>query len=111
MRMSNAMSASMSSFNSTASSSSGRRWGRACCPPAHRHRLAEGEDGTKFRELLATLEETQCLHVQHRDRLKRDHAAVVIPALPSLQGASKGRYNAVQTAGWAGHPGNVVNRV
>jgi hypothetical protein len=34
--------------------------------------LAEGEDVSQFEELLATLEDTQLLHVQHRDRLRRE---------------------------------------
>jgi hypothetical protein len=35
------------------------------------HRFGESEDVTQSRELLATLEDTQLLHVQHRDRLRR----------------------------------------
>jgi hypothetical protein len=35
------------------------------------HRLAESEDVAQSRGLLATLEDTQFLHVQHRDRLRR----------------------------------------
>jgi hypothetical protein len=35
------------------------------------HRLAESEDVTQSQGLLATLEDTQFLHVQHRDRLRR----------------------------------------
>ena len=34
-------------------------------------RPGESEDVTQSRELLATLEDTQLLHVQHRDRLRR----------------------------------------
>jgi septal ring factor EnvC (AmiA/AmiB activator) len=34
-------------------------------------RLAESEDVTQSQGLLATLEDTQLLHVQHRDRLRR----------------------------------------
>lgn len=34
-------------------------------------RLGSSEDITQFRELLTTLEDTQLLHVQHRDRLRR----------------------------------------
>jgi len=36
------------------------------------HWLAEGKDAAELREMLATLEETQLLHVQHRDRLRRE---------------------------------------
>jgi hypothetical protein len=35
------------------------------------NRLGEGEDVTQFLELLATLEDTQLINVQHRDRLRR----------------------------------------
>ena len=34
------------------------------------HRLDHGGDVAQARDLLATLEETQCLHVEHRDRLR-----------------------------------------
>ncbi len=33
--------------------------------------FGESEDATQSRELLATLEDTQLLHVQHRDQLRR----------------------------------------
>jgi hypothetical protein len=36
------------------------------------HSLAEGKDATELRELLETLETAQLLHVQHRDRLRRE---------------------------------------
>jgi hypothetical protein len=36
------------------------------------HRLDEGEGVTQYRELLATLEETQRLHVEHRNLLRRE---------------------------------------
>jgi len=36
------------------------------------HSLAEGKDAAELRELLETLETTQLLHVQHRDRLRRE---------------------------------------
>jgi len=35
------------------------------------NRLAEGDDVTQLVELLATLEDTQLIHVQQRDRLRR----------------------------------------
>ena len=35
-------------------------------------KLVAGEDVTRPYELLETLEETQRLHVQHRDRLRRE---------------------------------------
>lgn len=35
-------------------------------------RIAGGEDVTQSRELLEMLEDTQLLHVQHRDRLRRE---------------------------------------
>jgi hypothetical protein len=40
-------------------------------------RLAEGEDVTQFLELLATLEDTQLIHVQHRDQLRRKRDGAV----------------------------------
>ena len=60
-------------------------------PSSHRHpvssiapkgvrlanRLAAGEDVSQFLELLATLEDTQLIHVQHRDRLRRKRDGAV----------------------------------
>jgi hypothetical protein len=40
-------------------------------------RLAEGEDVTQFLELLATLEDTQLIHIQDRDRLRRKRDGAV----------------------------------
>ncbi len=40
-------------------------------------RLADGEEVTQFRDLLATLEDTQLIQVQHRDRLRRKLDGVV----------------------------------
>jgi hypothetical protein len=40
-------------------------------------RLAEGDDVTQFLELLATLEDTQLIHVQDRDRLRRKQDGAV----------------------------------
>jgi len=34
-------------------------------------RLGESEDATQSQDVLATLEDTQLLHVQHRDQLRR----------------------------------------
>ena len=34
-------------------------------------KLGDSEDVTQSQELLATLEDTQLIHVQHRDRLRR----------------------------------------
>jgi hypothetical protein len=34
-------------------------------------RLADGADVAQFCDLLVTLEDTQLIHVQHRDRLRR----------------------------------------
>ena len=41
------------------------------------NRLAAGEDVSQFLELLATLEDTQLIHVQHRDRLRRKRDGAV----------------------------------
>jgi hypothetical protein len=41
------------------------------------HWLAEGKDAAELRERLDTLETTQLLHVQHRDRLRRELDAVL----------------------------------
>ena len=41
------------------------------------NRLAAGEDVSQFLELLATLEDNQLIHVQHRDRLRRKRDGAV----------------------------------
>jgi hypothetical protein len=41
------------------------------------HWLAEGKDAAELRELLETLETAQLLHVQHRDRLRREMDAAL----------------------------------
>ena len=41
------------------------------------NRLAAGEDVSSISELLATLEDNQLIHVQHRDRLRRKRDGAV----------------------------------
>ena len=50
------------------------------------HWLAEGKDATESREMLEALETTQLIHVQHRDRLRRELDAALAGKGPSLEG-------------------------
>ncbi len=47
------------------------------------NRLAEGEDVSQFVDVLASLEDTQLLHVQQRDRLRRNRDG----SRPPIRGA------------------------